>query len=61
VPNKTNEYYYLDIDLKTMTVIDWGEVSTATHTGDTSDPNVHRIFLTKGQYNKLKRKISGTQ
>lgn len=56
MPNKTNEYY-LDIDLTSMAVVDWGEANTANHTGDTDNPNVHRIFLTKGQFNKLKRKL----
>jgi len=51
------EYYYLDIDLNDMKVIDFGKSETATLTGDTNKPNVHRIFLTKGQYNKLKNKI----
>ncbi len=58
MPNKRNEYYYMDLNLKTMKVVDWGEANTATHTGDTDDPNVHRIFLPKGQFNKLKRKLT---
>ena len=53
MPNKNNEYYYLDVNLNNMSVVDWGETPTATLTGETSDPNVHRIFLTKGQYNKF--------
>ena len=57
MPNKNNEYYYIDIDLANMTIVDWGETNTATHTGDTDDPNVHRLFLTKGQFNKLKKKL----
>lgn len=51
------EYYYLDIDLDSMKVVSSGESETATLTGDTNMPNVHRVFLTKGQYNKLKNKI----
>ncbi len=51
------EYYYLDIDLNNMKIVGFGESKTATLTGDTDEPNVHRIFLTKGQYNKLKNKI----
>ena len=51
------EYFYLDIDLNTMKVVGFEKSKTATLTGDTDKPNVHRIFLTKGQYNKLKNKI----
>lgn len=51
------EYFYLDIDLDNMKIVDFGESKTATLTGDTDKPNVHRIFLTKGQYNKLRSKI----
>ncbi len=51
------EYYYLDIDLDIMKVVDFGKSETATLTGDTEKLNVHRIFLTKGQYNKLKNKV----
>ncbi len=58
MPNARNEYFYVDIDLTTMKVIDWGESNTANHTGATEDPNVHRIFLPKGQFNKLKKKLS---
>ena len=58
MPNKNNEYFYVDIDLTDMKVVDWGESNTANHTGETGDPNVHRVFLTKGQFNKLKKKLS---
>lgn len=50
------EYFYLDIDLDIMKVVGFGKSETATLTGDTDKPRVHRIFLTKGQYNKLKNK-----
>ena len=46
------EYYCIDINLRTMAVVGWGTTPNATHTGDTDDPNVHRVFLTKGQFNK---------
>lgn len=55
--NKNSEYYYIDINLADMKVVDWGEVSTANHTGETDDPGIHRAFLTKGQFNKLKDKL----
>ena len=47
------KYFYIDIDLTTLKVVEWGISNTATLTGETDDPNIHRIFLTKGQYNKL--------
>ena len=59
MPNKNNEYYYIDLHLPTMTITNWGERNTATHTGNTSDLKTHRVFLAKGQFNKLKNKISG--
>ena len=57
MPNKNNEYYFIDINLVTMKVVDWGETNTATLTGETDDPDVHRVFLTKGQFNKLKKHL----
>jgi hypothetical protein len=51
--NQNKQYFYIDLNIITKQVISWGVSSTATHTGETSDKNVHRIFLTKGQYNKL--------
>lgn len=56
--NKTNEYYFLDLNLITMKVVKWGTSPTASLTGETADKNVHRIFLTKGQYNKLNKVLS---
>lgn len=57
MPNKRNEYFYIDIDLRDHRMVDWGEDNTATLTGETADPNVHRVFLTKGQFNKLKKHL----
>ena len=51
------EYYYLDIDLNNMKIVGFGKSETATLNGNTGKPNIHRIFLTKGQYNKMKNKI----
>lgn len=52
------EYYFLDLNLTNKKFVSWGVAQSATLTGDTSDPNVHRIFLTKGQYNKLVNKLA---
>jgi len=57
MPNKNSEYYYLDINLTNMQVVDWGLSNTANHTGQTDDPDIHRVFLPKGQYNKLVRHL----
>ncbi len=56
--NKTNEYYFLEINVTHMKVVDWGETNTATLSGETQDPNVFRLFLTKGQFNKFKKHVA---
>lgn len=53
MPNKKEEYYYIDLNVKTMKIVNWGISNTATLTGETDKEDVHRIFLTKGQYGKL--------
>lgn len=50
-------YYFIDMNITTMMICEWGVSQTATHTGDTENPDIHRIFLPKGQYNKLVRKL----
>jgi hypothetical protein len=55
--NNKKEYYYIDLNVKTMKIVKWGVSNTATLTGETSDKDVHRIFLTEGQYNKLIKRI----
>lgn len=52
------EYYYIDINLTNMKIVKWGVTPNATLTGNTEDSNIHRIFLTKGQYNKLIKLIN---
>lgn len=51
-----NTYYYLDLNLKTGKLLEIGTTPYASHTGDTSEKSVHRVFLTKGQFNKLQAK-----
>ena len=51
-----NTYYYVDLNLKTGKLLEIGTTPYASHTGDTSETNVHRVFLTKGQFNKLQAK-----
>ncbi len=55
--NKNNNYYYLDIKLTDLKIVSLGITETATLSGDTEKPEIHRLFLTKGQYNKLKAKL----
>lgn len=47
------KYFFIDLNITTLKIVNWGISDTATLTGDTEDPNIHRIFLTEGQYNKL--------
>lgn len=54
---KSKTYYYIDINLATKEIVEWGTTLYATHTGNTDDPEIHRVFMTKGQYNKLISKI----
>ena len=49
-------YYYIDLNLTTGKYLAIGTSPYASHTGDTSEKSVHRVFLTKGQFNKLKAK-----
>lgn len=51
-------YYYVDLDLRNGTLIEIGTSPYATHTGNTGEKNIHRVFLTKGQFNKLQDKVS---
>lgn len=55
---KPKDYYFIDVDLRTMKIVAWGETRHATHTGATDDPLVHRVFLTKGQFNKLRKHLT---
>lgn len=52
------KYFYIDLNVETMKIVNWGISSTATLTGETNDIDIYRIFLTQGQYNKLIKKIS---
>jgi hypothetical protein len=49
-------YYFIDIDLKSRRLIGWG-----TETRDKVEVQLtagyHRVFLSKGQYNKLGKQL----
>lgn len=49
----SNTRFYIDIDIKTKRVIGWDYGSRYELEQKLSDPNHRRIFITKGQYNKL--------
>ena len=52
-----DKYYYVDVNLKTLKVLKVGTAAKASLSGDTKDSDVHRVFLTTGQFNKLKAKL----
>lgn len=45
--------YYIDIDLKSKMVVGWGFGDRFELTKDVTVAGIARIFITKGQYNKL--------
>ena len=51
-------YYFIDIDLRTRKIIGWG-----TETRDRVEIKLtsgfHRVFMSKGQYNKLIAELEG--
>ena len=54
--DKNPLYYFIDIDLETRQLIGWG-----TETRDKVEVELtagyHRVFLSKGQYNKLVKQL----
>jgi hypothetical protein len=54
--DKNPTYCFIDIELKSRQIIGWG-----TEKKDTVEVNLtsgyHRVFLTKGQYNKLEKQL----
>lgn len=45
--------YFIDIELKTLKVVGNGyDQKQNLDKGRQSNPKIHRLFLTKGQYNK---------
>lgn len=49
-------YYFIDVDLKTLRLIRWGTERKDRVVVHLPAGN-HRVFLTKGQYNKLEKKL----
>ena len=55
--NRNKTYYFVDIDLQTRQIIGWG--SEPKHSLETQlTDGYHRLFLSKGQYNKLVKGLS---
>ncbi len=53
VRNKDTRYF-IDIDLKTLKVVSSGyDQKQNLNKGRQTNTNLHRLFLTEGQYNKL--------
>lgn len=53
-----SKYFYIDLNIKTMKVVKTGSSTTGSLSGNTKDSEVHRVFLTPGQFNKLKAKLN---
>ncbi len=52
--------FYVDLDLKNLKIIGWDYDDRHKLAQTLSNSFHHRVFLTKGQYNKLERKILET-
>lgn len=48
--------FYIDLDLKSGKVLDWNYDQRYRLVQELSNPSHHRVFITKGQYNKLVEK-----
>ncbi len=51
----SNTRFYIDINVETKKVIGWNYGQRQELTQKLSDLNQRRIFITRGQYNKLKK------
>lgn len=51
--------YYVEIDLKTLKIINTSyNQKQNLDKGRQNNPNIHRLFLTKGQYNQFVNRCS---
>lgn len=57
-----NTRYFMEVDLKEQKILGWNfgqkEILAEEMKKRSKNPCIHRIFLTKGQYNKLETKQS---
>jgi len=51
-----NTRYYIDLDLKTRKIINWDYGQRDKLSQELTNPSHQRVFITKGQYNKLEKK-----
>lgn len=51
----TNTRFYIDINIKTKKIIGWDYGSRYELGQELTDPDHRRIFITRGQYNKLEK------
>ena len=52
-----NTRYYIDLDLGTRSVLGWGyDQRDKLAVQELAEPFHHRVFISKGQYNKLEMK-----
>ena len=52
-----NTRYFIDLDLETMEIINWDYDQKDLLTEEKLDiPGLHRLFISKGQYNKFVEK-----
>ena len=49
----SNTRFYIDLDIETKKIIGWDYGQRQELIQELSNPNHLRIFITKGQYNKL--------
>lgn len=53
----SNTRFYVDIDVKTKKVLGWDYGRRQELEQELPDPDHRRIFITKGQYNKLAKDL----
>jgi len=49
--------FYIDLDLKSKSIIDWGYGQRQVLAKELLNSNQQRIFISKGQYNKLAKVV----
>lgn len=55
-PIDSDTRFYLDLDIKTKTILGWDYGQRQELVQNLPNPNHRRVFITKGQYNKLEKK-----